>query len=342
MRKPTSATPFNGPAWAVGGISLLWGAVLSLHLTPALFAALITFGATRAFADSLQRRWPALRHAQSFALVLLLAIATATTSVVAERVAEAAARGSGYAGLLQQMASVLEQLRTHLPPWLAGHVPVSVDAARSAAATWLRDHAGQVQLWGGHTVRGIGYAIAGVIIGGLLAVQLPVQVQKVGTELPLALALRRGFEGLMERFAAVVFAQFRIAAINTALTGVYLLGILPLMGTPIPFASTLLAVTFVASLLPVVGNLLSNTMIVVVSLSQSVAVAGLSLLWLTGNHKLEYFLNAHIIGSRIRAKAWELLIAMLTMEAAFGLAGLISAPVLYAQIKHVLHQRDLL
>ena len=38
------------------------------------------------------------------------------------------------------------------------------------------------------------------------------------------------------------------------------------MGLPIPFASTLVAATFVASLLPVVGNLLSNTMIVVVSL----------------------------------------------------------------------------
>ncbi|MCZ4314653.1 AI-2E family transporter [Comamonadaceae bacterium G21597-S1] len=342
MNQPTSATPFHGPAWAFGGIALLWGAVLSLHLTPALFAALITFGATRAFANALQRRWPALRHVQSLALVLLLSIAIIAASVVVEVVAEAAASGSGYAGLLQQMASVLEQLRTHLPPWLAGHVPVSVDAARSAAATWLREHAGQVQLWGGHTVRGIGYAIAGVVIGGLLAVQLPAQVQHGGTARPLALALHRGFDGLIERFTAVVFAQFRIAAINTALTGVYLLGILPLMGTPIPFASTLVAATFVASLLPVVGNLLSNTMIVVVSLTQSVAVAGLSLLWLTGIHKLEYFLNAHIIGSRIRAKAWELLIAMLTMEAVFGLAGLISAPVLYAQLKYVLHQHDLL
>ena len=53
---------------------------------------------------------------------------------------------------------------------------------------------------------------------------------------------------------------------------------------------------------------------------------------------LEYFLNAHIIGRRIRAQVWELLIAMLALEALFGLAGLISAPVLYAQMKHTLHE----
>ena len=33
-------------------------------------------------------------------------------------------------------------------------------------------------------------------------------------------------------------------------------------------------------------------------------------------HKLEYFLNARIVGTQIRARAWELLIAMLAMEAA--------------------------
>ena len=51
------------------------------------------------------------------------------------------------------------------------------------------------------------------------------------------------------------------------------------------------------------------------------------------------FLNAHIMGQRIRAQAWELLAFMLLLEAAFGLAGLIAAPVIYAQIKQRLHHR---
>jgi predicted PurR-regulated permease PerM len=39
------------------------------------------------------------------------------------------------------------------------------------------------------------------------------------------------------------------------------------------------------------------------------------------------------VGTRIEARAWELLLAMLLMEAAFGVAGLIAAPIYYAYLK---------
>ncbi len=326
-------------ALALAGIAALWLAVLSLHLTPALFAALITYGGTRALAGGLLRLRPGLRHAQGWGLAVLLGLAGALGAVLVERAAEAAAAGSGFTGLMQQMASALEQLRGLLPPWLAAHLPVSLEALREATVAWLRSHAAQVQLWGGHTARGVGYAVAGVVIGGLAAVQLPARPAPQDTPAPLAVALRRGFDGLVASFTAVVFAQLRIAAINTVLTAVYLLGVLPLLNAPLPLAGTLIAATFAASLVPVLGNLVSNIMIVVVSLTHSVAIAGLSLVWLVAIHKLEYFLNAHIVGRSIRARAWELLIAMLALEALFGLGGLIGAPVLYAQLKHTLHER---
>jgi predicted PurR-regulated permease PerM len=58
-------------------------------------------------------------------------------------------------------------------------------------------------------------------------------------------------------------------------------------------------------------------------------------------HKLEYFLNARIIGSHIRAKAWELLLAMVLMEAAFGIGGVIAAPIFYAYFKNELAEKGL-
>jgi predicted PurR-regulated permease PerM len=85
--------------------------------------------------------------------------------------------------------------------------------------------------------------------------------------------------------------------------------------------------------LPVIGNLISNTVIVVVSMSHSLGTALGSLLFLVVIHKLEYFLNARIVGGQIRAQAWELLVAMLTMEAAFGIPGIVAAPIYYAYIK---------
>jgi predicted PurR-regulated permease PerM len=103
----------------------------------------------------------------------------------------------------------------------------------------------------------------------------------------------------------------------------------------------MVVLTFITGLLPVIGNLISNTVIVMVSLSHSLYVAVGSLIFLVLIHKTEYFLNAHIIGNRIHASAWELLLAMIFMESAFGLGGLIAAPIYYAYIKNELTGRGL-
>jgi predicted PurR-regulated permease PerM len=110
----------------------------------------------------------------------------------------------------------------------------------------------------------------------------------------------------------------------------------------LPLTKTLIAVTFVAGLLPVVGNLISNTAIFVVGLSVSLYVAIAALVFLVVIHKLEYFLNARIVGTRIHAHAWELLIAMILLEVAFGIAGLIAAPIYYAYIKNELSDAGLI
>lgn len=340
--RSSSPDPVNFTFTALGsaltGIAAWWLAILALHLTPALFAALIAYAGTYAFARLLERWWPGLRHTRAWGLLLLLAAIAIVGTLVIEHAMDTAQAGGGYISLLQQMANALDQLRTSLPPWLATHLPVSLEALREAAATWLRAHAAQIQLWGGHTLRGIGYAIIGLVIGALLALQLPVR-SAPENQPPLVVRVRRGFDGLVGSFAAVMFAQLRIAALNTGLTAVYLLGILPMLGLSLPLSGTLVAVTFVFGLVPIFGNLISNTMIVTVSLTHGLFGAALSVAWLVAIHKLEYFLNAHIIGQRIRAAAWELLIAMLVLEALFGLAGLISAPIVYAQIKRELYDR---
>jgi len=109
----------------------------------------------------------------------------------------------------------------------------------------------------------------------------------------------------------------------------------------VPLAKTVLVITFLVGLLPVVGNLISNAIIVILSLSVSLPVAIASLIFLVVIHKLEYFLNAHMIGTQVHAHAWELLLAMLVMEAAFGIPGLIAAPIYYAYIKDELVSRRL-
>jgi len=81
---------------------------------------------------------------------------------------------------------------------------------------------------------------------------------------------------------------------------------------------------------------------VVLSLAHSPDLALLSLAFLVIVHKFEYFLNARIVGERIKARAWELLVAMLVMEAALGIPGLILAPIYYAFLKTEIERWDCL
>ena len=317
---------------AVGVASLAIVAVLALHLTIALVAGMLLYIGGRRLTEWLDRRTH-LRHPAAWSVVILVALIAGAGGVVVERVAEAGAAGAGYQGLVEQMAAALEQLRTTLPAWIAAHVPVSLDALRAAAVTWLRDHAAQVQLWGQHTLRGATYVIAGALIGALAVVQTRPTTSGNGPETPWVGALMERFALFEQSFGAVVFAQLRIATVNTVLTGIYVLAVLPALGAPLPMAFTLVAFTFVASLIPIVGNLLSNTVIVVFSLTQGLGITALSLGFLVAIHKLEYVLNALIVGGRIGTKAFELLAIMLLFEALFGLAGLVMAPIVYAYAK---------
>jgi len=317
---------------AVAVASLAIIAVLALHLTIALVAAMLVYIGGRRLTEWLHRR-TRLRHPAVWSVAILIALAAGAGIVVVELAAEATATGSGYQGLVKQMAAALEQLRTTLPAWLAAHVPLSLDALRTTAVTWLRDHAVQVRLWGQHTLGSATYGLAGAVVGALAVVQTrPTKTDNTPPTFWVG-ALMERFALFEQIFGAVVFAQVRIATVNTVLTGIYLLAVLPALGAPLPLAFTLVAFTFVASLIPVIGNLLSNTVIVVVSLTHGLGITALSLGFLVAIHKLEYLLNAHIVGSRIRIKAYELLAIMVLFEAMFGLAGLVMAPIVFAYAK---------
>ena len=199
-------------------------------------------------------------------------------------------------------------------------------------------HAGELRLAGSEAGRALVHVLIGMIIGALIALDA---ARPDGKGRPLAVALTGRANRLGEAFRRVVFAQIRISALNTTLTAIYVAVILPSFGVQLPFTKTIIAITFVVGLMPVIGNLISNSVIVVVSLSASLSVAIASLAFLVVIHKLEYFVNARIVGSRIHARAWELLIAMLVMEAAFGISGLIAAPIYYAYLKHELGDRAL-
>jgi predicted PurR-regulated permease PerM len=329
------STPILIGAWVLTGAALLF--ILKFHLLPSLLAALLVFELVHTIAPRLQGVFRGRRARLVAVALLATAIVAAVTAAILGIVA--LLRGGGtLTALLQKMADIIEGARSTVPLWLLDYLPADVDALRTALSEGLRRYAPELRLMGAETGRAFAHVLIGMIVGAMASLH---EAAGHGARQPLAEALAERAQRVGDAFRRVVFAQVRISLLNTAFTAIYLLAILPLFGVHLPFTKTLIVVTFVAGLLPVIGNLISNTVIVVVSLAYSVGVAGASLAFLIVIHKLEYFLNARIVGSHIHAHAWELLIAMLAMEAAFGLPGLVAAPIYYAYLKRELMDRGL-
>src|SRR2546428_4382566 len=122
------------------------------------------------------------------------------------------------------------------------------------------------------------------------------------------------FRDFYRSFATVMGAQITISLINTVLTAIFLLAV------RVPHAPLLIAVTFLCGLVPIVGNLVSNTVIVFVALPVSLKLAISALLFLVLIHKLEYFLNSKFIVDRLRNPILLTLIALIIGERRMGIS----------------------
>jgi predicted PurR-regulated permease PerM len=328
---------YEAASWCVAGIVLVL--VLVLHLLPALLAGLLIFELVHMLAPRL--RIVRIRRSQAklaAVAVLVLGIVLLMVLAVTALVVFIHSEAGSVPALLQKMADILDSWRTTLPAGIVEHLPADLDELQVVAATWLRGHAGTLQHAGAEVGRALAHVIIGIVVGALVALHDVQSPESLG---PLARALAARASRLGESFRLVVFSQVRISAINAGLTALYLVVGLPLAGIHLPLAKTMIVIVFLVGLLPIVGNLVSNAIIVVLSLSVSLTAAITSLIFLVVIHKLEYFLNAHIVGTQVHARAWELLVAMIVMEAAFGVPGLVAAPIYYAYLKDELVSKKL-
>lgn len=312
-------------------------AVFLLHLVPTLLAGFLTSWLLHGMARRLHgdRVSHGLARALSAALLGLVA-GGAVAAIVVLLQGFLRGRVGDLPGVLESMGDTLARLRSTVQG--AGlSVPLpSADGSTAALGAWLKEHAGELRRAGTAGARGFVHALLGAVLGVLVFFRAP-----AASRGPLASALAQRVRRFDEAFRTVLSAQIEISAVNTALTAAYLLAGLPLFAVHLPLAGTLVALTFVCGLVPVAGNLVSNTVIVLVSLGVSAWVAVASLAFLVVIHKLEYVLNARIVGGRIGAAAWELLAAIVLFEAAFGVPGVILAPVVYAFAKKELIGRGL-
>ena len=233
-----------------------------------------------------------------------------------------------YRELLDYIARTVLELRLKLPTDMAVYLPERAAEVQRIIAGYLRARAGALAITGRAWLGGLLFAYVGLIVGSLAAVARSPSVRK-----PLADELFKRITVFGDTFGQIVAAQFWIATFNTFLTAVFLLFVLPMWDLRLPYTPALITLTFIAGLVPIVGNLLCNAVITLVGLSVSPTTALACLGFLVLIHKAEYVINAKVVGSRTHMSVWELLAVMFVAEAVYGPAGLVAAPLFYAYLK---------
>ncbi len=328
-------------AWLIFGGLLIY--VLLWHLVPAVVGGLVLYLLLDRLSKSFSKRMPGTA-ARPLALILVTLVGGGLMfGVTALLISYLRHHVDNIPAVMTKMADILQSTRAWLGDYGEQVIPeVMTDAEtiKGALVVWLKEHAETLKLAGSSFSMGLVHLVMGMLLAVLVFFR---HVTHHVDHIPGALsqALEQKVARFTAAFSQIASAQLKISVLNTSLTALYLLIALPLSGHHIPFATTIVFVTFVCGLIPILGNLISNTVIVILSLGISPGIAVASLVFLIIIHKLEYLTNSRIVGGETDSQAWEILLAILIGETAFGIAGVVMAPIAYAFIKRELRERGL-
>ncbi|MCX5794116.1 MAG: AI-2E family transporter [Elusimicrobia bacterium] len=134
----------------------------------------------------------------------------------------------------------------------------------------------------------------------------------------------------MAGFEKVLGAQLGISAAYAVLT----LAFLVTMGFSHLIFLTL--ATFLFGVMPIIGNIISNAIIVATGLTISDRHAAFALVFLIVIHKSGYFVYGRVLGTSMKVPMWQTLLAILLGEVVMGVPGIIMAPTLLHYVKEEL------
>ncbi|MFI5362216.1 MAG: AI-2E family transporter [Elusimicrobiota bacterium] len=222
---------------------------------------------------------------------------------------------------------------------LAGRFGVSlpvdnVQELRALILETLKENARSITTASGLLTRGFFQILLAVIVAILRFVSTPAAPDTAdaprGLDAPVLRECRDRAALFSASFELVMGAQILVAAINAGVAAAFLLVF------RIPFRTMLTLATFVFGMIPIVGNVISNSLIVAAALTRSDHLALAALIFLIVVHKGGYFLNSRIVGSRMSTPTWAILLGLLIGEALLGVTGVILAPTLIYYVREEL------
>ncbi|MDB5869763.1 MAG: hypothetical protein JWP96_2095 [Polaromonas sp.] len=338
--KPAPASPTRSIAAPVRNASyalafLLCIGTLIYGLLPGLLAVCLGYLLTVALAGERRTKGLRLKPTLAAAVVVLLPL-IGLGLLLANAKGMAFGVVGQYQSLLHYLAGTVLEIRQKLPADLAIHLPDELIEAQLWLANYLKSKAQALTGVGRAGLHGVLLVYVGLVVGALIK-----GTSQAPASGPLRFEVRERAGHFIEAFRQIVVAQFWIAAVNAALTALFLLAALPLFGVHMPYVGELVALTFFAGLIPIVGNLICNSVVTLAGVSISPAVGLACLVFLIVIHKTEYLISAKILGKQTNTAAWELLAVMFAGEAVFGLPGLVAAPLYYAYVKKELQAAGL-
>lgn len=319
-----------------------------LKLMPALIGGLVVFLIIHHLNKKLNNHVKSV-YAHNLTLLIVSALVVLLLTLIGVGIYSSAQLGKGGVGDVSGEAlTIVNQIRSYLPESWLHYIPEDVMVLKEKGVDFMKAHVSEMVVFTSHSLKMLVEVILGMFIGAIVAFSF-LHTSTDNSEKKLDFSQYPFMHELLTRiaifsniFAKVGGAQVKISAINAVLTAIYLLVILPLCGVSMPYGPTLVLCTFLFGLIPVLGNLLSNTLIVVISLLVSVKIAIASMVFLVVVHKLEYYINAKIVGGQLKTTIWELLIAMMIFQALFGVVGAVLAPVIYGYIKEELKVKKII
>ena len=239
---------------------------------------------------------------------------------------------------LERIPMLLDRLLPRLEGLASGFgldLPVdNVKELRTLILDTLKDNARSITTASGLLTRGFFQILLAVVVAILRFLSAPAAPAPLDGPRGLDVEVLDECRDRAARFSAsfelVMGAQILVAAINAAAAAVFLIGF------RIPFRTMLTLTTFVCGMIPIVGNVVSNSLIVGAALTRSDHLALAALIFLVVVHKGNYFLNSRIVGARMETPTWAILLGLLIGEALLGVPGVILAPTLIHYVREEL------
>ncbi len=295
------------------------------HLTPALLAGIFSY----TLIDSTHRglaRWMPVSYARWLALLIFVVAGGLMAWMFARFLHRS------LTTIPAILSAAMPKLNEALPHYGIDLPFENMNELRRAIIDGLKENTSGITQVGGILTKRFFHLLVGIFVAVLCFMSESRRDYRANLYDAVAKEFNERVRLFMQSFERVLGAQVVISGINTFFTALFLWGL------NFPHVTYLVPATFILGILPVVGNLLSNAIIVGTALTISPRDAVFALLFLVTIHKGEYFLNSKIVGGSIQAPMWQTLLGILIGDAIMGIPGIILAPALLHYVREEMRE----